>query len=52
MEALCQIELIKDGIEFAARTYLASGSIKEYRNPAFGEVLTEMVIDLQEIFEE
>jgi hypothetical protein len=52
MDPLCQIELLKDGIEFKARAHLASGSIKEYRNTVFEEILTEMVIDLQELFEE
>ena len=52
METVCHIEIIKDGRDFAARAYLASGSIKEYRHPVFEEVLTEMVIDLQELLEE
>jgi hypothetical protein len=52
MDSLCQIEILKEGRDFAARAYLSSGSIKEYRHPVFEEVLTEMVIDLQEILEE
>jgi hypothetical protein len=52
MDPLCQIEIIKDGRDFAVRAYLASGSIKEYRHPVFEEVLTEMVVDLQELLEE
>jgi hypothetical protein len=52
METVCRIEIIKDGRDFSARTYLSSGSIKEYRHPVFEEVLTEMVIDLQDILEE
>lgn len=52
MDPLCQIEIIKDGRDFVARAHLASGSIKEYRYPVFEEVLTEMVIDLQEMLEE
>jgi hypothetical protein len=51
MEPICQIKVIKDGRDFAARTYLENGEIKEYRNPVFEEVLTEMVIDLQDILE-
>lgn len=52
METVCRIEIIKDGRYFAAIAHLASGSIKEYRHHVFGEVLTEMVIDLQELLEE
>jgi len=52
MDSLCQIELLKDGIEFKAKAYLPSGGLKEYRNTDFEEVLTEMIIDLQELFEE
>ena len=51
MDQICQIEIIKDGRDFAARAYLTDGSIKEYRNPVFEEVLTEMVIDLLDILE-
>jgi hypothetical protein len=52
METVCRIEIIKDGRNFAARTHLSSGSIKEYHHPIFEEVLTEMVIDLQDMLEE
>lgn len=48
METVCHIEIIKDGRDFVARAHLADGSIKEYRNQVFEDVLTEMVIDLQE----
>jgi hypothetical protein len=52
LEILCQIEVIKDGRDFAARAHLSSGAIKEYRHPKFEEAITEMVIDLQSILEE
>jgi hypothetical protein len=52
METVCRIEIIKDGIDFSVRVYLASGSIKEYQNQVFEEVHTEMVVDLQELLEE
>lgn len=48
METVCHIEIIKDGRDFVARAHLANGTIKEYRHPVFEDVLTEMVIDLQE----
>lgn len=52
MNPICQIEVIKDGRDFAARVYLSGGSVKEYRHPVFEETLTEMVVDLQELLEE
>ena len=48
METVCYIEIIKDGRDFVARPHLSNGSIKEYRHQNFEDVLTEMVIDLQE----
>jgi hypothetical protein len=48
METVCHIEIIKDGRDFVARAHLSDGSIKEYRHQIFEDVLTEMVIDLQE----
>ena len=48
MESVCHIEIIKDGRDFVARAHMANGSIKEYRHQVFEDVLTEMVIDLQE----
>lgn len=51
MNEICQIEIVKDERDFAARAYLADGLIKEYRHPIFEEVFTEIVIDLQDILE-
>ena len=48
METVCHIEIIKDARDFVARAHMANGSIKEYRHQVFEDVLTEMVIDLQE----
>ena len=48
METVCYIEIIKDGRDFVARAHLSNGSIKEYRHQVFEDVLTDMVIDLQE----
>jgi hypothetical protein len=48
METVCHIEIIKDGRDFVARAHLVNGTIKEYRHQIFEDVLTEMVIDLQE----
>ena len=48
METVCHIEILKDGRDFVARAHLANGAVKEYRHQIFEDVLTEMVIDLQE----
>jgi hypothetical protein len=52
MDSLCKIDILKNGRDFMVRIYLEDGGIKEYRRPVFEEVLTEMVIDLQEFLEE
>ena len=48
MEKFCHIEVLKDGVDFVVKVHLANGSIREYRNHVFEDVLTEMVIDLLE----
>lgn len=48
MEPICNIEIIKDGIEYIVRVRLTSGLIREYHHHVFEDVLTEMAIDLQE----
>lgn len=48
MEAVCHIEISKEGREFVARANLCGGGTREYRNQVFEDLLTEMVIDLQE----
>jgi hypothetical protein len=48
MEMVCNIEIIKDGIEYIVRVHLTNGLIREYRHHVFEDVLTEMVISLQE----
>ena len=48
MEIICNIEIIKAGVDFVVKAHLPSGSIREYHNHVFEDVLTEMVIDLQE----
>jgi len=51
-ESLCRIEILKDGREFVARTHSQSGGNREYRDSIFEDMLTELVIDLQEEFGE
>jgi outer membrane biosynthesis protein TonB len=45
---LCQIEILKDGHFFIARTQTESGQAKEFKNTVFEDLLTEMLITLQE----
>ncbi|HUR61656.1 MAG TPA: hypothetical protein VM286_04760 [Candidatus Thermoplasmatota archaeon] len=47
-DTLCQIEIVKDGHFFIARTQTEGGADKEYKNTVFEDLLTEMVITLQE----
>jgi hypothetical protein len=48
MDPICNIEIIKDGVFFVARTQLANGKTKEFRHQNFEDVLTEMVVELQD----
>jgi hypothetical protein len=47
-DTLCQIEILKDGHFFIARTQTEAGGQKEYKNTVFEDMLTEMVTSLQE----
>jgi hypothetical protein len=46
MELVCNIEILKDGVNFIVKVHLADGSIRMYHHHVFEDVLTEMVIDL------
>ena len=48
MEQVCNIEILKDGVNFIVKVHLADGSIRMYHHQIFEDVLTEMVIDLQD----
>jgi delta-aminolevulinic acid dehydratase/porphobilinogen synthase len=48
MDTVCHIEIKKDGCDFIAKAHMVDGSIKEFRNLSFEDVITEMVIELQE----
>ncbi len=50
-EVLCNVEFIKENIEFIARIQSDLGGTREYKGPSFEEVLEQIVIDLQEEFE-
>lgn len=47
-ESLCHIEILKDGHYFIARTEMENGTEKEYKNTVFEDMLTEMLMTLQE----
>ena len=47
-DVLCHIEILKDGHFFIARTAAEGIPSKEYKNTVFEDMLTEMVITLQE----
>ena len=51
MGIVYNIEILKDGDYFIVRVYLTDGSIQEYRHQNFEDVLTEMVIDLQDVMQ-
>jgi len=48
MEVVYNIEILKDGAYFIVGVHLTDGTIREYRHQNFEDVLTEMVIDLQD----
>ena len=50
-EILCNIELIKENVDYVAKIQSDLGGLREYRSANFEEVLEQLVIDLQEEFE-
>jgi hypothetical protein len=52
MDKICKIEVLKDGGFYKVRAHLNQDASKEYRHSDFEEVLTEMVIDLQDVLED
>ena len=52
MDSVCNIEIIKNGEEFVVRIHLADGTTKEYRQKNLEDVLTEMVIAVQDKLDE
>ncbi|MGB1698196.1 MAG: hypothetical protein ACPHK8_07330 [Thermoplasmatota archaeon] len=47
-ELLCHIEIMKEGHHFIATTETADGKEKEYKNTVFEDMLTEILISVQE----
>jgi cell pole-organizing protein PopZ len=51
-DIMCQIEILKDGHFFIARTLTEGTPPKEYKNTVFEDLLTEMLTTLQEQLDE
>lgn len=49
---LCWIELVKNGNMFIARSNITGGASKEYKNRVLEDMLTELVVELQEDIQE
>jgi hypothetical protein len=47
-DPICSIDIMKEGIEFIARTKLPDGDSKEYRSSILEDLLTQVMIDLEE----
>ena len=50
-QSLCYIEIFKNGSVFLARSHI-NGTAREYKNHIFEDMLTELVVDLQEEIQE
>ena len=48
MELICNIKIVKDGVDFIVKVHLADGSIRMYHNHVFEDVLTEIAIVFQD----
>jgi hypothetical protein len=49
---LCWIELVKNGSVFIARSNTYHGASKEYKNRVLEDMLTELILELQEEIQE
>ena len=50
-EELAAVEVSRNGAGYAAKVQSDLGGVREYRGSTFGEVLEQVIIDLQEEFE-
>jgi len=50
-EELAAVEVNRNGAGYVAKVQSDLGGIREYRGSTFGEVLDQIIIDLQEEFE-
>jgi len=50
-EELAAVEVNRNGKGYVAKVQSDLGGVREYRGSTFGEVLEQVIIDLQEEFE-
>jgi len=50
-EFICSVEFLRGPADLLARVSSEAGGIREYRDPASGAVIDQVVNDLQEEFE-
>ena len=50
-ESLCNVEFVRDADTFIARVQSDLGGLREYRANSLEEVLEQVILDLQEEFE-
>ncbi|MGA7862052.1 MAG: hypothetical protein WCB19_09385 [Thermoplasmata archaeon] len=50
-ELICSVEFLRSRRELVARVSSEAGGVREYRAPASGQVIEQVVDDLQEEFE-
>ena len=50
-ELICSVEFLRGGHELVARVSSEAGGVREYRGPATGDVIEQVINDLQEEFE-
>ncbi|MFZ0830933.1 MAG: hypothetical protein WCB18_06540 [Thermoplasmata archaeon] len=50
-ELICSVEFLRSRRELVARVSSEAGGVREYRAPAAGQVIEQVVDDLQEEFE-
>ena len=51
-ETICNIEIVKTPKQYVAKIQTELGGLREYRSEDFEEILEQIVMDLQEEFEE
>ncbi len=50
-EFICSVEFLRGPGDFLARVSSEAGGVREYRGPIAGDVIDQVVNDLQEEFE-
>jgi hypothetical protein len=50
-EFICSVEFLRGPADLVARVSSEAGGVREYRGPAAGSVIDQVINDLQEEFE-